>query len=179
MDNISLFFLIFGLSNHSQTVNTLMIFGARFAIYLTFLLMFFLAFRGGSKERKALLLALLSLPIVVLIIKGIHIFFFEPRPFVTYQISSLIPYNTVASFPSGHASIASAIAFSYTYFKSKWAALFLFLLLWTGFARIYVGVHYPLDIVGGILVGIASVIIAKQISKLLRARFFLCQSFKS
>lgn len=173
MDNTALFFLIFGLSNHTPFADNLMIFGARFVIYLTFLIMFILIFKGGSKEKKAMLLAILSMPITVLVIMGIHLFLYEPRPFVTYHFTPLYPYNPDASFPSRHASFMSIIAFSYLYYKSKWSFLFLFLMLLVDISRIYVGVHYPIDILGGFIVGIISLILAKQIIKLLKLKFSL------
>lgn len=149
-----------------------MIFGARFIIYLTFLLLCILAFKGGIKEKKALILAILSIPILLLIIKIIHIFFFEPRPFVTYNFSPLISPTGDASFPSVHASLMAVLAFSYIHFKSKWAPLFLFLMLWVGISRIYVGVHYPLDIIGGFLVGIISMLFGLILLKLLYRLLF-------
>ena len=145
-----------------------MIFGARFIIYLTFILMFGFIFKGGIKEKKALILAALSIPILVLIIKGIHIFYFAERPFVSFQFDPLIDVEEDASFPSRHASIMSSIAFSYLYFKSKWAVFLLLLMLWVGISRVYVGVHYPLDILGGFIVGIISLAIALQVKKLLK-----------
>lgn len=149
-----------------------MVFGARFIIYLTFILMFVFAFKGGVREKKALILAVLSIPILVLIIKTIHIFYFEPRPFVNFYFSPLLDAGSDASFPSRHASIMSAIAFSYLHFKSKWAPLFLFLMMWVGISRIYVGVHYPLDILGGLLAGIISLVITNKILKKLKSNFF-------
>lgn len=172
MDNIGLFFLVFGLSNHSSFADSLMIFGARFLIYLTFLLAILSAFKGGFKEKKAMILAFLAIPMVILLIKGIHLFFFEPRPFVNFNFSPLLNTDADASFPSRHASIMSAIAFSYAYFKSKWALLFLLLMIWVGVSRIYVGVHYPLDILGGLVVGIISLLITKQILKKLKSNLF-------
>ncbi len=145
-----------------------MIFGARFIIYLTFILMFVLAFKGGIKEKRAVILVILSIPILILIIKIIHIFYFEPRPFVSFQFDPLIDVAEDASFPSRHASIMSSIAFAYLYFKSKWAVFLLLLMLWVGVSRIYVGVHYPLDILGGFIVGIISLAIALQVKKLLK-----------
>lgn len=159
-------------------MNSLMIFGAEYIIYLTFIGMFIITFKGKVNERKALLLTLLSLPVVVIIIKTIHIFYFEPRPFVSFDITPLVPYKTDASFPSRHTSIMAAITFAFTYFKSKYSLLLLFLTLWVGFARIYVGVHYPLDILGGVLVGVVSVAVALQLKKFLKLRF-LGQSLKS
>lgn len=145
-----------------------MIFGARFIIYLTFLLMFILAFRGGIKEKKAMIIAILSIPILILIIKIIHIFYFEPRPFITYRFSPLVDPVGDATFPSVHTSLMAALAFSYVYFRSKWASVFLLLMFWVGISRIYVGVHYPLDILGGFIVGIISLAIALQVKKLLK-----------
>lgn len=172
MDNLTLFFLIFGLNSQSPMMDSMMIFGARFAIYLTLILMFVLVFKGGVKERKSLVLALLSIPIIILLIKVIHLFFYQSRPFVVNDILPLIPHAADASFPSRHTSIMSGIAFAYTYFKSRWAPLFLLLMLWVGMARIFVGVHFPLDILGGGIVGIVAVAIALQLKKLLKLRFF-------
>lgn len=173
MDNVSLFFLVFGLSSHISFVDNLMIFGARYLVFAGFLLNLFLIFKGTNRERKAFILIILALPIAILIIMGIHLFFFEPRPSVTLHITPLYPYKPDASFPSRHASFMSIIAFSYLYFKSKWSSLFLLLMIWVGISRVYVGVHYPIDILGGILVGIVSLILAKQIIKLLKLKFSL------
>lgn len=149
-----------------------MIFGARFVIYLTFLLMFVFALKGGVRERKALILAALSIPVLVLIIKSIHIFYFEERPFVALEFDPLIEVQQDAAFPSRHASIMAAIAFSYFYFKSKWALLFLLLLVWVGVSRIYAGVHYPIDIIGGFLVGIIAAFFGLTLLKQLYRRLF-------
>lgn len=171
MDNITLFFLIFSLNGRIWTLDNLMIFAAQYLIYLTILMVFVLSFKGGTKERKAMLLAFLALPIAVLLIKAIHLIFFEPRPFVDFHFSPLISHNADASFPSRHAAIMSVVAFSYTYLKSKWAPVLLFFMLWVGAARIFVGVHFPQDIIGGFVVGLISLIIALQIIKLIKLRF--------
>ncbi len=171
MDNIAIFFLIFGLSGQNPTLDGLMIFSARYLIYLTFILILTFAFRGTIKERKALLLILISLPIVVLIIKLIHIFFFEPRPYVDQNIIPLIPHKEDASFPSRHASVMSAITFAYIFCKSKWVALFLLLLILVGVSRIYIGVHYPLDILGGVIVGALSLLLGLAVKNFFK-RFF-------
>ncbi len=155
MDSINLFFRI----------------GAVPLIYLMILLTLVLAMKGKAMEKKAFLLVILALPIAVLLIKGIHLFFYEPRPFVTYNFTPMVNEAADASFPSRHAAISAVIAFSYMYFKSKWSLLFLFAAAWIGLARIYVGVHYPLDIIGGFLVGLVSLVISIQIKNLLRAGF--------
>lgn len=172
MDNTSLFFLIFGFNSNETILNSLMMFGAEYLVYLTLLGILMITFKGKVGERKALLLTLLALPIVVIIIKAIHLIFYEPRPFVSLNIEPLISHKADASFPSRHTSIMSAIAFAYLYCKSKWAPILILLTFWVGLSRIYVGVHYPLDILGAVIVGIVAVIIALQLKRLLKLRFF-------
>lgn len=170
MDNTSLFFLIHNLNHRSPVLDNLMLFGATNLIFITALLMFVLNFTG-HKEKKALILAILAIPVGLILIEIIHLFVYEPRPFVTYHFLPST-YNIVdASFPSHHATIAAVIAFSYIYFKSKWSALFLIIATWIGFSRIYAGVHYPVDIFGGFIVALISIYMTIQLKSLI-LRFF-------
>ncbi|MDP3733427.1 MAG: phosphatase PAP2 family protein [Candidatus Daviesbacteria bacterium] len=146
-------------------MDNLMIFGAEYVIYLTIILMFALTAKAGHKEKKALILAVFSIPIAILLIKFIHLFILTPRPFGAYEQG--------ATFPSRHASLMAAFAFSYIFYKSKWAFVFLALMVWVGIARVYVGVHFPVDILGGVGVGLLSVVSTKIILKFFRKRFFL------
>lgn len=171
MDNTNLFFLIFNLNGHFGILDKLMIFGATYLIYLVILFIFILVLKGKTPEKKAFLLILLGLPVAFLLIQIIHIFFYEPRPFVAFHFPPIVPEKIDASFPSRHATISAIIAFSYVLFKSKWSPIFLFLMLWIGISRIYVGVHYPLDILGGFITGSISLVIAKQIFKLIKTSF--------
>jgi undecaprenyl-diphosphatase len=69
----------------------------------------------------------------------------EPQPLVSP------PHD--ASFPSGHAATSFAAATVLAFARPRWAPLFYLLALAVGFSRVYVGVHYPLDIVGGAVLG--------------------------
>ena len=61
------------------------------------------------------------------------------------------------SFPSGHTTVATVITTFVIYFSEKRAKLLMILYLLTvGYSRIYVGVHYPLDVVGGMLLGVST-----------------------
>lgn len=165
MDNVALFFLIFELKNKSPLLDSLMIFGAEYLIYAIFALIFILALKGGGKEKKALLLTILGLGIAFVLVKAIRLFFPTQRPFEVFNFTPLIDRLDYPSFPSAHTTIMSVVTFAYIYYRVKIATVLPFLLLWVGIARVYTGVHYPLDIVGGIVAGLISVHLAWQIKK--------------
>ncbi len=168
MDNVSLFFSIFNLNGRSFILDQSMVFATVPLIYLAFLLVFVLGIKGGTSEKKAFLLIILALPLAVLFIKIIHLFFFEPRPFVTFNFSPIAMESAdSASFPSRHTTLAGVLAFAFIYFRSTWSLLFLPIAVWIGISRIYVGVHYPLDVLGGFVVAITSLVLAILTKKFL------------
>lgn len=170
MDNTSLFFFIFDLSHQFPLLGKFMIFGSKFMIQITFILMLILFIKGKTEERKSFLIALISLPIMFLIIGLIHIFIVEQRPFIQYELMPLINPPSGLSFPSKHSSIIATLAFSYIWYKSKWSPVFLFIMAWVGISRVFVGVHFPLDVLGGFVVGALSVFITHEIKKVLKRR---------
>lgn len=171
MDN-TLFFSIYNLSHQSQVLDKVMVFITNYVIYLTMLLSFILAIKGKTAEKKAFLLIILGIPISILLIMGIHLFIHEPRPFVTFNFIPLADNKPDLSFPSRHATLMAVMAFSYLYFKSKWSIFFLALMLLVGISRIYVGVHYPLDILGGFMVGILAMLFAITFVRLIYRQQF-------
>lgn len=114
----------------------------------------------------ALVSLLLSLLFTNLILKNI---FQEPRPFVTYpEIIPLISHVPAASFafPSGHASASFAAAllfYKYLYRPLGIAALLAAFLI--AFSRLYLGVHYPMDILAGAAAGAFAAYLAPRIVK--------------
>lgn len=172
MDNAGIFFLIFGLSNNSIFLDKLMIFSTKYLVYLTFIFSFILAIKGKSKEKKSFLLTLFAIPMAILVIKIVHIFIDTQRPFVVYNFTPLTDYLLNASFPSRHATLSGVLAFSYVIFHSKWSYLFLTFLILIGISRVYIGVHYPLDIIGGFITAGFAIYATIFFIKLLRLIFF-------
>jgi undecaprenyl-diphosphatase len=81
---------------------------------------------------------------------------FRERPFVNLNASRLVNPMSEKSFPSDHTAVVFAASMAVFFYDKKFGSVLLFLSLLVGFGRIYVGVHYPFDILGGILVGIFS-----------------------
>jgi membrane-associated phospholipid phosphatase len=74
------------------------------------------------------------------------------------------------SFPSGHTATAFTIYFVTVYlFPKNWVVAVGFVYaLACGYSRIYLGQHFPLDIGGGILVGITSILLSLYLRKKIR-----------
>jgi undecaprenyl-diphosphatase len=82
------------------------------------------------------------------------------RPFVAYpQIDALYVVHS-SSFPAGHAATAFAGATLLSYVAPRAAPAFLVLAALIGYSRVYVGVHYPGDVVVGALLGVAIGVVA-------------------
>jgi len=96
----------------------------------------------------------------------------EPRPFITLDNIHLLTNETDPySFPSGHTgnifALATALGLRWTFniknksIKLAWLLIPLAFII--GFSRIYIGVHYPFDVVAGAVIGIISGLIAIKI----------------
>lgn len=153
MTNSELFFQIYNLAGHNLLVDKLMIFGAKELIFVAFFVCFLLILFGGPKERRSFLSMITSLMIALLLVQITHFFFYETRPYLTLNLTPLIKHTPDAAFPSQHTTMMAVVAGAYLFNKSKYAGVFILAMLWVGFARIFVGLHYPLDILAGIIYG--------------------------
>jgi undecaprenyl-diphosphatase len=93
----------------------------------------------------------------------IRLIWHRSRPFVDYQVNQVIEHSASGSFPSGHIAFLFALAIAVYFFNKKWGLVFFILSLLVGLARIFVGIHYPLDILGGIVIGIVSAIVVRAL----------------
>ncbi|GAA3214508.1 phosphatase PAP2 family protein [Dactylosporangium siamense] len=80
------------------------------------------------------------------------------RPFQTHQVHQLIPHAPGVSLPSDHATAAFAVALAVGVFLHRgWGAVLLVAAATVGLARIWVGVHYPGDILAALGIAVAAV----------------------
>lgn len=94
----------------------------------------------------------------------IRYFYHRPRPFVAYDFTPLISENDF-SFPSGHMTFFFALSTVIFMFNRRWGWFFYIVSAIMGIARIIAGVHYPSDIVGGVIIGIIFGYIVTRIIK--------------
>ncbi len=123
---------------------------------------------GGENTRKVALLGLAALLVANVAVYFLKFIVAEPRPFLVLPNVDLIVSETeIYSFPSGHSTSSFAvmmvIGLKYRlYIKGKTYRLIYPLLTFASliaFSRIYIGVHYPLDVLFGAILGILSAIL--------------------
>jgi undecaprenyl-diphosphatase len=108
-------------------------------------------------RRGSLLIAVVLADIVADALAGLlkSITQVERPPLRYVHPKALVTLPGGSSFPSGHTATSFACATVLSYFVPRAAPAFYLLALAIGFSRIYVGVHWPLDVLGGAILGVA------------------------
>jgi len=123
-----------------------------------FFMIVMLSLLGGIDGRKTALLLVLSILIISFLNTMLKDLIQRPRPEVSAD-RILVPQDKEFSFPSGHASIVAgcavttAILFSNSERRKIIVCFVMLEAALVCLSRVYVGVHYPSDILGGILLG--------------------------
>ena len=113
---------------------------------------------GDPKWKRACLSALAAASVAMLTNQVISHLWERPRPFTAHHALThlLAAPSPDPSFPSDHAAVSMAIAFAVLAFSRRAGALFLVAATLIGLSRIAIGVHYPSDVLAGMLIGWAA-----------------------
>ncbi len=110
---------------------------------------------GDLKRQAAVLRAILAVLLNGLIIEAMNALYFRPRPFTDHEVNLLFYHPSDSSFPSNAAAVAWAIAIA-LWTGDRWIGRAgMLLAAGISWARVYGGVHYPLDVTAGALLGAA------------------------
>ena len=82
--------------------------------------------------------------------------FNEPRPFVVESTKPLAGLAMLSSFPSLHSALAFSAATKVTFRRRFLGIVFLMLAFFVGLGRVLARVHYPIDILIGVVVGVSA-----------------------
>ncbi|MBS4204520.1 undecaprenyl-diphosphatase [Lederbergia citrea] len=108
--------------------------------------------KSGNKDnnRQIVLFALTITVIALGLNKLIEMMYFRPRPFVDHAVNLLSEKTSLdPSFPSNHSAGSFALAFALFWKRRKIGGIFLVFAVLMALSRIFIGVHYPLDVTAG------------------------------
>ncbi|OOM77152.1 undecaprenyl-diphosphatase BcrC [Clostridium puniceum] len=138
----------------------------------TIWMMIGLAFFISKKYRKYSFMIIVALILCYVIGNlGLKLLVARARPFDVIPLLEglLIKSPTDFSFPSGHTMCSFAASVVIFYMNKRIGIFALILSSFIGFSRLYLYVHYPSDVLGGmiigIIIGISTIIIFKKIKK--------------
>ena len=154
--NETLFHIINSLAGQNYYVDQVLIFASNvFGYILIGGLLFFLAFHEDKKKGARDVFVILAAAVVAYILsKLIKYSILSPRPFeVLSDAHVLYTHGGGDSMPSGHATFYMALASSLFFYHKKIALAYFLGALIIGGARVAVGVHWPLDVLAGFIIG--------------------------
>ena len=145
-------------ANKWLLLDILGIFFAEYSGYILIILLFCFFFLKNKNNYKIILAEAFFSAILarLVIVNIIRLIYFRNRPFIDWPVNLVLENKTSSGFPSGHAAFFFAIAFIVFFFNKKLGYVFLATSFLMGIARVFVGVHYPLDILAGMAVGLFS-----------------------
>ena len=157
MDNVHLFQLINAAPGLGPVPLCLVTALAEWLIYLVPLTMLVAWVRGGSAARRELLQMLLATLIALAFAQLVSHAWPQPRPFALHLGTQYLAHGNDPGLPSDHVTVFWSLALSALATRrfAVWGFPLLAIGLVVGWARVYLGVHFPYDILGAFPVALA------------------------
>lgn len=150
--NERVFLDINGLAHHSAVLDRFMILCAEYIPFVLAAILLAAWFRG---TRHAAFRSAMSGGLGLGAAQLLGLAHYQPLPFVLGLGRPLIVHVADNGFPSDHATLCFAVATSLLLSGSRLGPLAILLAVLVGFARIFVGVHFPFDVLAGTALGTA------------------------
>lgn len=145
----------------------LALFLAKYLVIVILLGLILLGLRGNAKTRYTLCLAFAACILALFFNWIISLAWYHPRPFVLGVGHTFLHHAPDSSFPSDHASALFALSFVFLGQAQKLIGfLLLFATVCVVWARVYVGVHFPFDILASMIVSLLAALVVIYGNKL-------------
>ncbi|MBI2172392.1 MAG: phosphatase PAP2 family protein [Chloroflexi bacterium] len=113
-----------------------------------------------ERNQRGVMAAAMALGLASLVVEVLNNFLVRPRPFATLKVSLLFYQPVDSSFPANPAAIGFAVATAVWLWDRRVGTVLLIIAALYSLSRVYAGVQYPLDILGGWAIGIGAGVIA-------------------
>lgn len=149
-------------------MDSLIIFGAKY-LFIAVVLLWILAWLQAGRAHKKQIAAATAIAVIVAAIldKIGSKLYYDPRPFVSQHLHPLINHAADNGFPSEHTLFSMTLAAAIFFFRPKVGLAAAAVALVVGVCRVAAHVHSPIDIAGGVLIGL----IAGYLGYLLAVKF--------
>lgn len=125
----------------------------------------FLAFLANGLHLYDLLVPWAAVAVSWTVAEGAKSLFDRARPYISDTgIAPLTKTPSSSSFPSGHSATAAAGAITLSAIYPAFTPAFVLAGVLVTLSRIYLGVHYPIDVLAGLLIGATTAIIILVLS---------------
>ena len=158
--NMEIFRLINDLAGKNTVFDSIMIFFSNDVPYIFMAIValtFVLGFIKKNEEYRKVSVSTIVFTAINLglsfVIGGIY---YVDRPFVYNKVNLLIPHTADASFPSDHATGTMSIALGFRKYNRAFGIIMMMISIIVGFSRVYVGHHYPADVIGAYIMVFAT-----------------------
>lgn len=168
--NDLLFLLINAGAHPPEFLLSAALFLATWLVPLAILVFVLLWIRKGRPDRIGLISATITMLIALGVNQIIGLFYFHPRPFMIGLGHQYLPHPPDNSFPSDHATFLWSLGFALLALGAlrAWAALLVMAGFAVAWARVYVGVHFPFDMAGSMIVALGVTRFTKVLHQLVQ-----------
>lgn len=164
---ISLFNAVHGVVGKSSLFDFFIVLAAQYLPYAVVVAALFFFFTRKPVRMRLWIISTVALTIILsrgIVTELIRFFYSRLRPNMELGFEPLIQASS-SSFPSGHAALFFALACVIYSFDKGWGRWFWGFAILNTLARVVAGVHWPTDIIGGLIVAILSFYVVRELTK--------------
>ncbi|MGX4607628.1 undecaprenyl-diphosphatase [Priestia sp. JNUCC 25] len=162
--NVDLFRTINNLGKEYTYLNNFFIFMAEYMVFVLAFIALIFWFTRREGNRMMIISATISFILAEMMGKIAGTLHSNNQPFAELSnVNKLIEKAVDNSFPSDHTILFFAFCMTFFMYQKRWRYIWIMLALVVGISRIWVGVHYPADVIVGAIISIFSTFIASFI----------------
>jgi undecaprenyl-diphosphatase len=162
--NVDLFRTINDLGKEYTYLNNFFIFMAEYMVFVLAFIALIFWFTRREENRMMIISATISFILAEMMGKIAGTLHSNNQPFAELSnVNKLIEKAVDNSFPSDHTILFFAFCMTFFMYQKRWRYIWIMLALVVGISRIWVGVHYPADVIVGAIISIFSTFIASFI----------------